>query len=237
MAPPNVNSGPLQILYEDNHLLGVYKPAGVLCQGDRTGDVTLFDQARSYLKTRYDKPGNVFLGIVHRLDRPVSGVMLFARTSKAASRLTAAFRERRVEKRYLAVVEGVPEHDHGRIEGLVERAHLRSRLVTDPTPRARHAQLEYRVLARAQGTALLEVIPHTGRHHQIRLQLSGEGWVVAGDLKYGAPMPLADKSIALHACRLVVPHPTRDETVAITAPPPSVPPWPTFRDQIVHYGA
>lgn len=226
---------PVEVLYEDNHLLGVVKPAGLLCQGDRTGDVTLFELAKAYIKSAYGKPGDVYLGLVHRLDRPVSGVMVFARTSKAASRLTNAFRERRVEKRYLAVVHGSPAQDSGRIEGLIERSHLRSRLASVPSPQARDAILTYRVLQRADGMTLLEVVPQTGRHHQIRVQLSGEGLVVAGDLKYGDRAPLADKSIALHACRLVIPHPTKSESVAMTCAPPAVVPWPTFQDATDRY--
>jgi len=235
----------LEILYEDNHVLGVLKPAGMLSQGDRTGDVTVLDLARRYIKEKHHKPGNVFLGPVHRLDRPVSGVMIFARTSKAASRLSQSFHDREAEKRYLCVVSGVVEND-GELTALIERAHRRSRIATKKTAGARSAVLEYRVLETrtsedplARGLhprarrdppsmSLLEVRPRTGRHHQIRLQLSSAGHPIRGDLKYGAVTPLPDKSIALHAVRLRVPHPVRDEIIDVSAPPPSGAPWLVF---------
>jgi 23S rRNA pseudouridine1911/1915/1917 synthase len=218
----------LDILYEDNHLLAVAKPGGLLAQGDRTGDPTALDLARAYVKASRGKPGNVFLGLVHRLDRPVSGVLLFARTSKAAGRLARAFAEREVEKTYLAVVVGEPRQDEGTLTGYIERAHLRSRLATRPTPDAREATLSYRVLERRAQGALLVVVPETGRHHQIRLQLGSEGMPIAGDLKYGAPEALPDRTIALHAVALRVPHPVRDERVDIVATPPATPPWSSF---------
>jgi len=226
MAPP------LVILYEDNHLLAVAKPGGLLAQGDSTGDRTALDLARDYIKTSKAKPGAVFLGLVHRLDRPVSGVMLFARTSKAAGRLTRSFARRDVTKRYLAVVEGRPAQDEGTLTGHVERAHLRSRLAARPTPRSREATLTYRVLGHDAGHALLIVAPQTGRHHQIRLQLSAAGTPIVGDLKYGASAALPDRTIALHAALLRVPHPVRDERVTIVAPPPATPPWTAFPDAL-----
>ncbi len=218
----------LRVLYEDNHLLGVYKPGGWLVQGDRTGDTTLLDVAKEYLKKKYDKPGKVFIGLVHRLDRPVSGVVLLARTSKAASRLTTEFRLRRVEKTYLAVVEGYVSEPSGELTGYIERTHLRSRMVSGPTDRAKEARLTFRRVAEKNRMSLLEVEPSTGRHHQIRLQLSRNGHPIVGDLKYGAPSPLDDKTIALHAARLVVKHPVRDELVTLEAGPPASYPWSVF---------
>jgi 23S rRNA pseudouridine1911/1915/1917 synthase len=239
----------LQILYEDNHVLGVLKPAGMLSQGDSTGDVTALDLARRYIKEKHDKPGNVFLGLVQRLDRPVSGVMIIARTSKAASRLSKSFHDREAEKRYLCVVSGAVEGDSGELAGHIERAHHRSRMAPAETERSRAAVLEYRVLgrftpeeqARAEhpktrrdpaSMTLLEVCPRTGRHHQIRLQLSAAGYVIGGDIKYGARTPLPDKSIALHAWRLRVSHPVRDEIIDLFAPPPSHAPWSHFAAEI-----
>ena len=222
----------LKVLYEDNHLLGVFKPAGVLVQGDRTRDVTLMDLARQYIREKYNKPGNVFLGLVHRLDRPVSGVVLYARTSKAASRLTKEFAERRVEKTYLAVVHGEALDSEGELVSYIERAHLRSRVAPPESERAKEAVLFYRVLARKSGLSLVELRPRTGRHHQIRLQLAQIGHPVVGDIKYGAPGVLPDRTIALHAGVLVVKHPTKDETVRLAAPPPSVHPWMEFRSTI-----
>jgi 23S rRNA pseudouridine1911/1915/1917 synthase len=222
----------LAILYEDNHLLAVAKPGGMLAQGDRTGDRTALDLAREYVKASKDKPGNVFLGLVHRLDRPVSGVMLFARTSKAAGRLTRAFARREVAKHYLAVVEGTPARDEGTLTGYIERAHLRSRLAEGPTRAAREAALSYRVAGREGDRALLVVTPRTGRHHQIRVQLSAAGTPIVGDLKYGASAALPDRTIALHALALRLPHPVRDEVLTIVAPAPSAPPWSGFADAI-----
>lgn len=252
----------LDVLYEDNHLLAVVKPAGLLVQGDRTGDVTLLVLAREYLRARYDKPGNIYLGLVHRLDRPVSGVMVLARTSKAAARLSKAFHDRLVAKTYLAAVSGSMEPDDGELAGFVERAHTRSRLAPAATERAREAVLGFRVLARVGSIAglegpragrarerkaaarrarvpaaasLLEVLPRTGRHHQIRLQLSDAGHPILGDVKYGAAAPLPDRRIALHAVRLRFPHPVRDEEVEVTAPPPPVMPWTAFEAALSAY--
>jgi len=250
---------PLRIIYEDNHVLGVAKPAGLLAQGDRTGDVTALELAKQYIKETYRRPGNVFLGLVHRLDRPVSGVMIFARTSKAASRLSRSFHDREVEKSYLCVVLGRFENDAGELTGFIERAHERSRLAAAATDRAKEAVLGYRVLAaeevrgvpwatpgggeRRPATGwegwmtLLEVAPKTGRHHQIRLQLSAAGHPVVGDLKYRAPAPLPDRSIALHAARLRFPHPVRDEIIALSAPPPANVPWTSFAPALERYFA
>jgi len=188
---------------------------------------------------------------VHRIDRPVSGVMVFARTSKAASRLTRSFHDRLVEKWYLAVVMGTMRGDAGELSGHIERAHTRSRLVRSPSGRSREALLDYRVIARADapasaatprrpaptGRTLLEIAPKTGRHHQIRLQVSAAGHAIVGDMKYGAPEPLPDRAIALHAVRLRFPHPVRDETVDIAAPPPATPPWDMFTRELARYAS
>lgn len=223
---PDLSS--LRVLYEDNHLLGVFKPGGVLVQGDSTHDVTLMDVVKAYIKEKYAKPGNVYLGLVHRLDRPVSGVVLYARTSKAASRLTREFAERRVEKVYMAVVLGTPGNDAGELVSYIERAHRRARLAEMESGRAKEAALSYRVLARRSGLSLVELRPRTGRHHQLRLQLAGIGYPVVGDLKYGAPEPLEDRTIALHAGVLVVKHPTKDERVRVAVSPPTSYPWSLF---------
>jgi 23S rRNA pseudouridine1911/1915/1917 synthase len=217
----------LEILYEDNHLLAVYKPAGVLSQGDATGDPTLLDAAKAWLKDKYAKPGNVFVGLVHRLDRPVAGVLLFAKTSKAAGRLSAEFREGRVEKVYRAVVEGTPDPSEQTLRGhvLKDEEAKRSQLVEAATAGAREAELEYRVLGTRQGVSLLEVVPKTGRSHQIRVQLAGIGHPILGDVKYGASAPLPGGVIALYARALSFRHPTRDEVVEIAAGPPPGWPW------------
>lgn len=215
----------LPVLYEDNHLLAVDKPAGMLTQADVTGDADALSLAKAGVKARHAKPGDVFLGLVHRLDRPVSGVLLFARTSKAASRLAEAFRARRVTKRYLAVVEGTPAAGDWReaVAGLTYGPTGTARVVAPGTAGAQRASLAWRARAVVGRRALVEVDLHTGRKHQIRAQLAALGMPVVGDLRYGAPAPFASgHGIALHAARLVVPHPTRGDDAAFV----SVPDWP-----------
>lgn len=214
------------MLCEDNHLLGLYKPAGLLVQGDRTGDASLLDLAKLWLKERYGKPGRVFLGLVHRLDRPVAGAVLFARTSKAASRLSEQFRRGTAEKTYLAVVEGKMAEPRGRLVHFVERGEGSSRIVPASWARGREARLRYRVLEEAGGRSLVEVLLETGRRHQIRLQLAHAGCPVAGDLRYGAASPLPGRQVALLAWRLRVEHPVRREPVLLESPRPRGWPWP-----------
>lgn len=224
-----MGTGALTVLYEDNHLLAVAKPAGVLVQGDASGDPTLFEAAKAYLKERYAKPGNVYLGLVHRLDRPVSGLVLFARTSKAAARLSAQFREGRAHKTYLAVVEGVPAPAAGDLAcwlAAAGDAQGKTAAAAAPFPGAREARLSYRVREGGAGAALLEVEPATGRRHQIRVQLAAAGHPVLGDVKYGARGPRVGEGIALHAWRLTVAHPVGGAEVTLEAPPPPDWPWP-----------
>lgn len=220
--------GSLTILYEDNHLLAVVKPAGLLAQGDRTGDPSVVDLAAAYLAARYGKPGKVYIGLLHRLDRPVSGVLLLARTSKAAARLSAQFRDGTVVKTYLAVVEPAPAADGAELTAwLGDRPDPRGRTpaARAPFPGAREARLGYRVRARAGGAALLEIAPITGRRHQIRAQLALDGCPILGDVKYGARGP-ARRALALHAWRLAVRHPVGGEPLVFEAPLPAGWPWP-----------
>ena len=216
------------VFYADNHLLVLYKPAGLPAQGDASGDTCLLDLARGWVKVRYQKPGNVFLGLVHRLDRPVAGVMLFARTSKAAARLSAAFRSRRTRKHYVAILEGRLPAPAGVLTHLIERHERTSRIVSGPAPTSREARLSYRVLDTAAGRSLVSVALETGRRHQIRLQFAYSGCPVLGDLRYGAPDPLPSRQIALFAQELAVDHPTRGERLTFTAPLPVGWPWPGF---------
>jgi 23S rRNA pseudouridine1911/1915/1917 synthase len=222
----------IDIIHEDNHLLGISKPGGLLVQGDRTGDITALDLGRAYLKETYKKPGNVYLGLVHRIDRPASGVVVFARTSKAAARLTKAFQNREMDKSYLAIVEGLVQQSGGELEGYINRDEKRSHLVFKTTPGAKIARLAYNVIERSRGNTLVEVIPSTGRHHQIRLQMASEGHPVLGDIKYGASDPLPDRTIALHAARLSFEHPVSKERVTLTAGPSSANHWHRLRRSV-----
>lgn len=213
------------VLYEDNHLLALYKPAGLLVQGDNTGDISLLELGKVWLKERYGKPGQVFLGLVHRLDRPVAGVVLFARTSKAAGRLSEQFRSGKVKKRYLAVVEGILKEPSGRLVHHIERTDRFSRIVSEPTPHSQEARLSFRLLETIRSRSLVEVELETGRRHQIRLQLSYLGYPLLGDLRYGASAPLPGKQIALLARELSVEHPTRKESIVFQSPFPKGWPW------------
>jgi 23S rRNA pseudouridine1911/1915/1917 synthase len=212
----------LDVLYEDNHCIAVVKPARVLTAGDRTGDVSLLDMVREYLKEKYNKPGNVFVGLVHRLDRPVSGVVLFARTSKAAARLSEQFRERTVTKVYRAIVEGKVGEPSGEfVDWLVKNE--RTNVVRSAAPNsesARESRLRFRRVESSRGLTLLEITPATGRSHQIRVQLAVRGHPIYGDGKYGAKHSLQG-TIALHAARLTFDHPTRHEPVTVSAPDPA----------------
>ncbi|TDJ72468.1 MAG: RluA family pseudouridine synthase [Planctomycetota bacterium] len=212
----------IDLLYCDNHLLAVDKPAGLPTVPDASGDASLLDACRTYVKERYGKPGAVYLGVVHRLDRPVSGVVVFARTSKAAARLTAAFRDRRAAKTYWGVVARDPGAESGALEQWLVKDRDRNRVhvVRAGSADARHAVTEWRVLERGRPGRLVELIPRTGRPHQLRVAMASLHAPLLGDLKYGAPTPLADASIALHACVLVIDHPTRDERLRLESPPP-----------------
>jgi 23S rRNA pseudouridine1911/1915/1917 synthase len=219
----------LEVLYEDNHLLAVNKPAGLLVQGDRSGDESLLDVAGSYLKHKYDKPGNVYLGLVHRLDRNVSGVVLLATTSKSAGRLSGQFRDGTVDKVYQAVVVGRPPAGGDQLRSWLS-AKGDSRGVTraeqEVFPGARESLLGYNVVESRGGWSLVEVKPVTGRRHQIRAQFALAGHPLLGDVKYGSQRRLADHRIALHALSLTVSHPVGGKMLTLTAPLPEDWPWP-----------
>src|SRR5947209_4608586 len=211
----------LDVLYEDNHCLAIAKPAGVPSTHFDGGEETVDRAVKSYLKCKYAKPGNVFLGIVHRLDKPTSGALLFARTSKAAARLAEQFREGAVEKIYWGVVEGDMPQPAGTLEDWLRKDENAGRVLVVPseTDGAKRAIVHYHRIAAYGGLSLLELRPQTGRTHQLRVQLSHRGHPVVGDFKYGSETPFA-AGIALHARRLTFLHPTRNEPVTVTAEVP-----------------
>ena len=208
----------LHVLYEDNHCLAVDKPAGLLTMGDHTGEPTLVDAAREYLRRKYHKPGNVFVGVVHRLDRPVSGVVLFARTSKAAGRLSEQFRVRSVDKTYLALVEGRVAPPEGILEDRLAKDRVRNvvSVVDEDDDDGQDCVLEYRRLRQMGRLTLVEIHPQTGRSHQIRVQLAARGWPIAGDRKYGSKINV-EGFIGLHASSLNFQHPVSKQTVTVSA--------------------
>jgi 23S rRNA pseudouridine1911/1915/1917 synthase len=212
----------LDILFEDNHLLAVNKPAGLPTMGVASGEESLVRVAKDYLKRRYQKPGNVYLGVVSRLDAVVSGVVLLARTSKAAARLSEQFRSREVEKSYWAVTSGAPEPAAAELVDWLfkDESQQRMSVAVGQTANAQEAVLRYRVLRAIERLALVEVELITGRKHQIRVQLSAHGHPIVGDRKYGSSLSFS-KGIALHARRLAISHPTRHEPIVVTAPLPT----------------
>jgi len=213
----------LSVLFEDNHCLAVNKPPRLLTVGDITGEPTLFDAAKAYIKQKYNKPGDVFLGVVHRLDRPVSGVVLFARTSKGAARLSAQFRDRDLQKTYIALVEGRPPQREETIVHWLRKNHDTNVVSVVPpnSPDAQRAELSYRVIANRGDQTLVEVFPKTGRSHQIRVQLAAIGTPIVGDGKYGSTTK-REGTICLHAAALEFEHPTTKETIVVEA---ALPDW------------
>lgn len=212
----------LEVLYEDNHIIAVNKKSGDLVQGDKTGDVTLGDKVKQYIKQKYNKPGEVYLGVVHRLDRPVTGVVIFARTSKALSRLNAAFRKKQMQKTYWAISRNTPIQTSATIKHYLLKNSQKNKTTAFPKPKegAKESVLEYKTLTNNNKEVLIEVLPHTGRPHQIRVQLSTQRAVIKGDIKYGDSMPNPDQSICLHARKLEFIHPIKKEPISILAPLP-----------------
>ncbi|MFD2564839.1 RluA family pseudouridine synthase [Aquimarina rubra] len=221
------NKSNLQVLYEDNHLIIVNKRAGDIVQGDKTGDKPLSEIVKEYIAEKYNKPGAVYLGVVHRLDRPTSGIVVFARTSKALPRLNKLFANKEAKKTYWAVVKKTPPKESDTLIHWLKRnpKQNKSYAHTNEVVDSKKAILDYTIIKRLNNYCVLEIDLHTGRHHQIRSQLSYIGCEIKGDLKYGADRSNKDGSIHLHARKLTFIHPVKKEPLTIIAPPPSDPIW------------
>jgi 23S rRNA pseudouridine1911/1915/1917 synthase len=220
------------ILYEDNHLIAVFKRSSDLSQGDKTGDISLDTEVKKYIAAKYNKPGEAFLGVVHRLDRPVSGVILYARTSKALARLNEMFRTGGMVKTYLAIVKDRPPQDQETISHFLKKNEKQNKTYVYDTEvkGSKKASLTYRLAGRSDRYYLLEITLHSGRHHQIRAQLAAIGCPVKGDLKYGFSRSNDDGSISLMSRRLEFIHPVSKENIKITAPFPEGDIWGVFKD-------
>ena len=220
----------MEVVYEDNHLIIVNKQSGEIVQGDKTGDRPLSDIVKDYIKEKYQKPGAVFLGVVHRLDRPVSGLVVFARTSKALARLNKMFAEGEVHKTYWAIVKNAPHTSEGTLEHWLVRNEKQNKSYAydHERPNAKKAILKYRTISHSDHYTLLEVNLMTGRHHQIRCQLAAMGCPIKGDLKYGAPRSNPDGSISLMSKRVEFIHPVSKETTVVEAPLPDDALWQTL---------
>lgn len=216
------NKTNLQVLYEDNHIIAVNKRVGDIVQGDKTGDKPLSDVVKGYIKDKYNKPGEVFLGVVHRLDRPTTGIVIFARTTKALTRLNELFKNRETQKTYWAVVKNKPEHKSDTLVHYLKRNEKSntSKAHTKEVPESKMASLDYTIIKVLNNYTALEINLHTGRHHQIRSQLSAIGSPIKGDLKYGFDRSNPDGGIHLHARKLNFVHPVTKEAIQIIAPVP-----------------
>ena len=222
----------MDVVYEDNHLIIVNKSSSEIVQGDKTGDKPLAEMVKEYIKQKYHKPGNVFLGVVHRLDRPVSGLVVFARTSKALARLNEMFRTKEVHKTYWAIVGNCPPTEEGElVHWLVRNEKQNKSYAYDKEkPEAKKAVLDYKLIGRSERYFLLEVDLKTGRHHQIRCQLAKMGCPIKGELKYGSPRSNPDGSICLHARRVRFVHPVSKQEIDVTAPVPEGNLWHSFQN-------
>ena len=220
----------MKVVYEDNHIIVVNKTASEIVQGDKTGDTPLSETVKEYLKVKYNKPGNVFIGVTHRLDRPVSGLVVFAKTSKALSRLNEMFCQGQVKKTYWAIVKECPKEVEGELTHWLVRNEKQNKSYAydKERPNSKKAILRYKLIAHSVNYHLLEVDLQTGRHHQIRCQLAKMGCPIKGDLKYGSPRSNPDGSICLHARRVTFVHPVSKEVIDLTAPVPEGNLWGGF---------
>lgn len=221
---------PLNVVYEDNHLIVINKPAGILVQGDSTGDKPLVDYVKDYIKEKYNKPGAVFLGVVHRIDRPVSGLVIFARTSKALERMNKLFLDRKIQKTYWAITKQKTRPESGKlVHWLIKDPEKNvTRAYEEEVESAKKAELNYRYIGTLNRHHLIEVKPITGRPHQIRVQLSTVGSPIRGDIKYGFKQPNPDASIHLHARKLYFNHPVKKEPLELIAGVPQTEFWEQF---------
>ena len=221
------NSTNLDIIYEDNHLIVINKRVGDIVQGDSTGDKPLSDVVKEYIKKKYDKPGDVYLGVVHRLDRPTTGIVLFAKTSKALSRLNEAFKNRTTKKTYWAVIKNTPQKEKDTLVHFLKRnsKNNTSKAHSKEVPESKQASLSYHIIKKLDRYLVLEIDLHTGRHHQIRAQLQAIGCPIKGDLKYGFDRSNPNGGIHLHARKLVLTHPVSKEIHTFTAKPPKDAVW------------
>lgn len=215
------NQHNLEVLFEDNHIIAVNKRSSDIVQGDKTGDLPLSEFVKQYIKEKYNKPGNVYLGTVHRIDRPVSGVVIFAKTSKALERLNKMFQEKSIQKTYWAIVKNSPPSEIDTITHYLKKNQQKNKSTAfiKTTPGAKESKLKYEIIHRFSNYHLLEITPYTGRHHQIRVQLSKIGCPIKGDLKYGFNRTNPDASISLHARKIEFTHPVSKEPIVILANP------------------
>ncbi|MEI8201445.1 MAG: RNA pseudouridine synthase [Bacteroidota bacterium] len=234
MRENNIDYIASSVLFEDNHIIIINKKPSEIVQGDKTGDTPLSEKVKLYIKEKYEKPGNVYLGVVHRIDRPVSGIVLFARTDKALTRLNNMLRDKEISKKYWAVVKNKPPAEAGNLKNYIKKneANNKSYILQEGDKgfkEAQYAELNYRLIAQSEQYYLLEVELLTGRHHQIRAQLSEIGCPIKGDVKYGANRTNPDASIHLHARSIRFIHPVSQQEVYIVAPPPAESLWDYFR--------
>lgn len=226
------NTDKIKVLYEDNHIIVVEKPVNIPSQADETGDADMLSLVKAYIKEKYQKPGDVFLGLVHRLDRPVGGVMVFARTSKAASRLSEQIRSRSFKKTYLAVVHDIPMHIEHELRDYLKKDERTNtvRVVSPDVSGSKEAVLEYKVIGISGDMSLLSIKLHTGRPHQIRVQFSNMGHPLYGDQKYGKAVNKVGQQIALWSAEIILSHPTLKEEMVFKSSPPDRDPWIRFKE-------
>lgn len=225
----------MQVIYEDNHIIAVNKTCSEIVQGDKTGDIPLSEIVKQYIKEKYKKPGDVFLGVIHRLDRPTSGIVLFARTSKALARMNKMFQEKdTIKKTYWAVVDRIPDPEQGTLHHWLVRNEKQNKsyAYASEVANSKEAFLNYRLIAKSDKFYLLEIQLLTGRHHQIRAQLAVLGCRIKGDMKYGFPRSNPDGGIHLHARKVEFAHPVTNQTISIAAPTPNDPLWNFFEELI-----